>query len=426
MSIVYRQNAPTWDVCIVGGGLAGLACALTLSREAPTKRVLLLEAAPELGGRIETRRHGGAHYEMGAQWVGPAHTHLLSLLNRFGVLTESQLWPAEVETLESAEAHMDALEKYGSDTMTVADLLHKYGELLGQEAVLDTELMVRSCFACDPDEVSPHFVVRAVRGCGGVAALADGPQGAQSMYVPGGMSSLLRKVGAHLQQRGVTVRTGCPVSLVEQTSHGVTITLPSGTETAAAAVVAMTPPAWKRIVKNMTAPARGLSEGMFMGSCIKTIAVYDAPFWEGLTPPGRLELMGPVACAFPLRLGGKHALIGLICGKAARARKGTDRKALQEEVHNQYLSFYRHTSTMDFFDAKDWSASPYIRGCFSALPKPGVLAALEALNSSSVKQGHLVYACTELSTEWPGYMEGALRSGRRAAMALLEKQGFAS
>lgn len=423
MSIVVQKKAPTWDVCIVGGGLAGLACALTLSREAPTKRVLLLEAAPELGGRIETRRHGGAHYEMGAQWVGPTHTHLHSLLTRFGVLTESQLWPDEVEALESADAHMDALEKYGSDTMTVADLLHKYGELLGEETILDTELMVRSCFACEPDEVSPHFVVWAVRGCGGVTALADGPQGAQSMYVPGGMSSLLRKVGAHLQERGVTVRTSCPVSLVEQTSQGVTITLPTGAETAATAVVAMTPPAWKRVVKNMTAPARELSEGMFMGSCIKTIAVYDAPFWEGLTPPGRLELMGPVACAFPLRLGDKHALVGLICGKAARERKGADKRTLQEEVHNQYLSFYRHSSNMLFFDAKDWSANPYIRGCFSALPKPGVLAALEDLNTSNVRQGRLVYACTELSTEWPGYMEGALRSGRRAAMALLAKSG---
>ena len=41
------------DVLVIGGGLAGLTAARVLTRAG--QRVRLLEAAPEIGGRVRTR-----------------------------------------------------------------------------------------------------------------------------------------------------------------------------------------------------------------------------------------------------------------------------------------------------------------------------------------------------------------------------------
>lgn len=51
-----------FDVIVVGGGLAGLTAAYELLGQ----RVLLLERAQRLGGRVLTREHDGVRYELGA------------------------------------------------------------------------------------------------------------------------------------------------------------------------------------------------------------------------------------------------------------------------------------------------------------------------------------------------------------------------
>jgi protoporphyrinogen oxidase len=53
-----------FPVVIVGAGLAGLAAASELGRD--QQRVLVLEAEPNVGGKIITRHHGGITYETGA------------------------------------------------------------------------------------------------------------------------------------------------------------------------------------------------------------------------------------------------------------------------------------------------------------------------------------------------------------------------
>lgn len=59
------------DVIVVGGGISGLAAALTL--EAEGMRVLLLEGAGRLGGRCYTLRTDEGHFDCGATTVGPLY-----------------------------------------------------------------------------------------------------------------------------------------------------------------------------------------------------------------------------------------------------------------------------------------------------------------------------------------------------------------
>ncbi len=66
------------DVIVVGGGVAGIACALEASDRGA--RVLLLEALPHLGGRVA----GGRNFDTGRHLASSAHQHFLALCQRIG------------------------------------------------------------------------------------------------------------------------------------------------------------------------------------------------------------------------------------------------------------------------------------------------------------------------------------------------------
>ncbi|MFY9551131.1 MAG: FAD-dependent oxidoreductase, partial [Thermoanaerobaculia bacterium] len=67
---------------------------------------------------------------------------------------------------------------------------------------------------------------------------------------------------------------------------------------------------------------------------------------------------------------------------------------------------------IDYVDA-DWPAEPWSRGCFGANMGPGVLTTLgPALRAPF---GRIHWSGTETSPAWTGYIEGAIRSGERAA-----------
>jgi monoamine oxidase len=69
------------------------------------------------------------------------------------------------------------------------------------------------------------------------------------------------------------------------------------------------------------------------------------------------------------------------------------------------------------FHLTDWVNEPYSRGCYAALFGPGDWMALGP--ALSAPHGPIHWAGTETSTEFFGLMEGAIRSGHRAATEIL-------
>ena len=65
----------------------------------------------------------------------------------------------------------------------------------------------------------------------------------------------------------------------------------------------------------------------------------------------------------------------------------------------------------------NWSAEPWNRGCPVAILGPGTLIDFGAVLRTPV--GRIHWAGTETSTFWNGYMDGAVRSGERAAQEAL-------
>jgi monoamine oxidase len=64
-----------------------------------------------------------------------------------------------------------------------------------------------------------------------------------------------------------------------------------------------------------------------------------------------------------------------------------------------------------------WAREPFTRGAYGSFNPPGVLTSLQ--DAGATPDGPLHFAGADSSPEWPGYMDGAIRSGERVAKAVL-------
>jgi monoamine oxidase len=67
----------------------------------------------------------------------------------------------------------------------------------------------------------------------------------------------------------------------------------------------------------------------------------------------------------------------------------------------------------------DWTREQWTRGCPVAIAGPGVLTEYGPHIARPV--GRIHWAGTETATYWHGYMDGAVRSGHRAAAEVRAK-----
>jgi monoamine oxidase len=65
----------------------------------------------------------------------------------------------------------------------------------------------------------------------------------------------------------------------------------------------------------------------------------------------------------------------------------------------------------------DWQAEPWSRGAYEGFTAPGVLVSYGPSLRAPI--GRIYWAGTETAEQWAGYMDGAVRSGLRAADEIL-------
>ena len=66
----------------------------------------------------------------------------------------------------------------------------------------------------------------------------------------------------------------------------------------------------------------------------------------------------------------------------------------------------------------DWAQEEWTRGCPTSIAPPGLLTAYGSALTAPV--GRIHWAGTESAGYWTGYMDGAVRSGERAAAQVLQ------
>ena len=447
-SAAAQEPSPSVDIAIIGAGFAGLTAARELRRMG--KSVVVLEADERVGGRTKPATLAGETIDIGGQWVGPTQTHLIALAKDYRVKIVPQyadgdniidiagrmaryrgetpgLADTDLAEFGTTAATLDAMAKQikmphpwlaKEAAAWDAQTLHSWlvANVEGEASRSLFGALARGVFSSEAGEISFLYFLSYVASAGGLEALISTRGGAQDSMFEGGVWQIASKISAEL---GNSLVLNAPVSSIKQHDKGVTIGTERGIWGAKRVIVAAPPALASRIqyVPPLPAGRDGLTQRMPLGCVIKVALAYDWPFWRdqglsGLVISDKTEFGPWFDRATPLTKGG--ALVGFFDGAPAQRwadRAPADRKARVLDDLALYLGEgARHP--VDYVE-EVWTLSPYHRGGYVSVPGPGALTGFGSALLDPV--GRIHWAGTETADAWVGYIDGAIRSGERAA-----------
>jgi len=444
------------DVCVVGAGYAGLTAARRLSEGG--KAVVVLEARERIGGRVWTHLQAdGSPIDRGGAWLAPRHDAIFGLARELGVSTY-KTWvkgahlligegrtrrytgliptisPLAVITIALAQAKLDRMAKRvplespwtGNradewDSQSVASYLDRTG--IRTTIARDLyEMAVRGLFATDLKEVSFLDLLFLVRAHGSINTLFSIEGGSQENLVEGGACSIAQRMSDAL---GDAVRLKTPVRSIAQRQDGVVVEADGLTVSARHAVVAVPPALALEIAFDPALPEdrRTLYRNAVAGSETKTMLVYDEPFWRRDGFSGQTAEPGSAAevtlDATPAS-GNPGVIASFTFGRVAERNDALApaerRRAVLDAITARLGP--RAASPSEVIETAWWTEE-WTRGCSMAHFPPGILTRHGHLLRQPFERVH--WAGTETSTTSHGAMDGAVRSGERAAAEILER-----
>jgi monoamine oxidase len=158
-----------------------------------------------------------------------------------------------------------------------------------------------------------------------------------------------------------------------------------------------------------------------MGSVIKCQAVYDEPFWraDGLSGQATGDGEGArVVFDNSPPDGSPGVLLGFLEGDEARRLGRASPDERRRAVLSSFVRYFgQRAATPAAYAEVDWQREQWSGGCYGTLFGPNVWTRYgHALRAPT---GPVHWAGTETATIWSGYMDGAVRSGERAATEVL-------
>ncbi len=429
-----RTAPPAVDVAIIGAGLAGLVAATDLVAQGST--VAVFEAKNRPGGRtVSQALPGGGVVDGGGAWVGPTQDAILALAQRLnvptfptytgrsdGTLEQSAALSTELlgivgefQTLTAAisrDAPWTAPGAAELDQMTIADWLGR--RRLTPATVQQVEAAVRNSLGGATDRVSFLWWLTYLRSAGGYRILTGLEGGARERRFVGGSQLLALRLAEAIGQR---VLLNTPVIRVVQKSDRIEVRTRVAIVEARRLIVAMSPFDAGRLefLPALPPQRQALMSSWKIASGYKAHLVYPTPFWRaagfnGIMPGGKVA--AETFDDTPPE--GAPGVILVTADRSSLPRNKNERQlALTEDLVRAFGPPVRGPTA---FLEKDWSTDPWNAGCHSVLP-PGLLTQTGESLRRPIDRIH--WAGTETSDRWNGFMDGAVRSGHRAATEVL-------
>ncbi|MGH7022843.1 MAG: flavin monoamine oxidase family protein [Caulobacteraceae bacterium] len=440
------------DVVVIGAGFAGLKAARELTDRGLS--VILVEAKDRVGGRTKRADLAGRAIDLGGQWVGARHSVLLAEAERLGLVAYPQYaagktivrlagktaafsgevpplspfallelaglqrhWNRDMGTVP-AEEPWSAPKAHQWDSQTLETWIERHLRTAGARAF--ARLVPRGAWAVEASQVSYLWFLDALRGSEGLEHLMAVEGGVLDAKFEGGMHQIASRLAGELGERVVL---GAPVRRIVQDEAGVRVTTDKGEFEARFLIVAAPPGAIGRIQFEPPLPAvrDGLQQRMPMGAIIKLAVAYGTPFWRAAGYSGQIatddDVLGIVMD--DTQASGPAVLLGFIEGPRALEMSAAGKDARRERVIASLVNFFGpEAANIIAYDDNDWTAEDWTYG-YVGVMGPGVMTR----HGGALRQpcGRIHWAGSETSVEWPGYLEGALRSGVAAAKAVFAR-----
>lgn len=342
------------SIGIIGGGLSGLATAYYLNKNNINSTII--EARGRLGGRIQTHySENEPPVELGATWLGKKHQYLIELLSELGI---------------------DIYEQY-----------------MGQ------------CAVYDPISTSPPQIVKM-------------PYNPDPTYrIKGGSSVLIDKITDGLDNKSIHLDT--KVIAIKSSSEKVLVDTDKETFEFDKLVITLPPKLFLDSIKyEPSLPKEVIDIGhqthTWMSESIKVAMTYAHPFWKDENPIGSIfSNTGLISEMYDHSNfeETKYALKGFINGGYAFATKEERKKRVLAQLRSY---FGKQVENYIDYHETVWRDEEFTHTDYEGFILPHQNNG-NPIFQKVLMEGKLYIGGSETASQHPGYMDGAVESGKSIA-----------